>query len=50
VHQLFEALSPDRRASLAKDLRGLLQRLDRGNGRGLVVPGEYLELIVERSS
>jgi SAM-dependent methyltransferase len=48
VHQLFEALAPERRSALVEDLRGLLQRFDRGSGKGLVVPGEYLEVVVER--
>ena len=49
VHQLFQALPADRQASLVAELRGLLARLDRGDGHGLVVPGEYLEIVLEKA-
>ena len=48
VHKAFAALDADRQASLEIDLLALLRRLDRGDERGMVVPGEYLETVITR--
>jgi SAM-dependent methyltransferase len=48
THGAFEALDPPRRDEFARALEDLLGRHDRGGGRGLVVPAEYLEVVVER--
>ncbi len=46
LRQTFAALDAERQENLVQDLRGLLREFDRGQGRGLVVPGEYLETVV----
>lgn len=46
VHKAFQALEPEGRARLEEGLLELLTRLDRGEGRGLVVPSEYLEVVI----
>lgn len=48
VHKAFAALG-DNGAALEEDLRHLLARFDRGGGAALVVPGEYLEIVIERA-
>ena len=35
-------------AEMERDLTALLTSLDRGGGRSLVVPGEYLEVVVTK--
>lgn len=49
VHKTFGALDPERQEALAKDLIDLLNRFDIGEGNGLVVPSEYLEVVATRS-
>jgi hypothetical protein len=49
IHRAYGALPPDGQESLTADLIALLERHDRGNGRGLVVPAEYLEAVATRS-
>lgn len=49
VHKTFGALDPERQEALATDLIDLLNRLDIGEGNGLVVPSEYLEVVATRS-
>ena len=48
VNRAFLALDPPRQGELERDLLGLLARFDRGGQTGLVVPGEYLEVVVTR--
>jgi len=48
VHRAFAALEPAGQAALEGDIRALLERLDCGGGNGLVVPSEYLEVVVTR--
>jgi SAM-dependent methyltransferase len=48
THKAFAAIDEARRASLTADLVSLLQKYDRGGGRSLVVPGEYLEIVATR--
>jgi ubiquinone/menaquinone biosynthesis C-methylase UbiE len=47
THRAFAALDPAGQASLQSDILGLLTRLNRG-GETLVVPSEYLEVVVTR--
>jgi ubiquinone/menaquinone biosynthesis C-methylase UbiE len=47
VQKAFAALPPERQAALERELTALLERFDRGGGRGLVVAGEYLEAVIE---
>jgi hypothetical protein len=46
IHKAFAALDNAGRAALERDILELLERLDVGRGNGLVVPGEYLEVVV----
>jgi SAM-dependent methyltransferase len=48
VHKAFAALDAGRQAALEADLLVLLGRLNRGGEGSLVVPGEYLEIVVTR--
>lgn len=48
VHKAFAALDASRQDALAADLVDLLRRFDEGEGRGLLVRGEYLEIVVTR--
>ena len=48
TRQAFAALDPDRQKELAADLEQLLVRLDRKAGNALAVPGEYLEVVIEK--
>lgn len=46
VHLAFRALDPANQEELASDMRALLERHDRGAGRGLVAAAEYAEVVV----
>ena len=48
VHKAFEALDGPKRAALEADLLSLLRQSDEGGGAGLVVPGEYLEIVIRK--
>lgn len=48
VQKAFQALPADKAAELEQDLHALMDRMDRGNGNGLVIPSEYLEIVVVR--
>lgn len=48
VHRAFAALDHTRQRSLEADIVGLLQRLNVDGRRSLVVPGEYLEVVITR--
>ncbi len=48
VHQAFRVLSPADAAGFESDLTSLLNRLNRAGSRSLVVPGEYLEVVITR--
>jgi SAM-dependent methyltransferase len=48
VHKAFAALDAAGQVALEQALRALLARFDRGGGGALVVPGEYLEVVVTR--
>src|SRR5688572_20523498 len=51
THKAFAALAPDSaaQAGLAADITALLERLNVGGPRSLVVPGEYLEVVITKS-
>jgi SAM-dependent methyltransferase len=51
THKAFAALAPDSaaQARLAADITALLERLNVGGSRSLVVPGEYLEVVITKS-
>ena len=48
VHKAFAALPPDKGQALERDLTELLDGLNRGGSGSLVVPSEYLEVVVTR--
>jgi ubiquinone/menaquinone biosynthesis C-methylase UbiE len=48
VHKAFAALSPDAGRALEQDMLQLLERLNTAGPDSLVVPGEYLEVVVTR--
>ena len=48
THKAFAALDSAKAAEMERDLTALLTSLDRGGGRSLVVPGEYLEVVVTK--
>ena len=51
THKAFAALATDARAqdALAADITALLERLNVGGPRSLVVPGEYLEVVITKA-
>ena len=48
THKAFGALDAAGQKSLASDIERLLLEFDVGGGLSLVVPGEYLEIVIER--
>jgi ubiquinone/menaquinone biosynthesis C-methylase UbiE len=48
VRKAFEALEPSARDALRRDLLALLARFDRAQDGTLVVPSEYLEVVITR--
>ena len=48
VHKAFAALPAEQGAALERDLTELLERLNRAGAGSLVVPSEYLEVVVTR--
>jgi SAM-dependent methyltransferase len=48
VHKAFAALDDAGKAGLEADMLALLRESDRGGAAGLVVPGEYLEVVITR--
>jgi hypothetical protein len=48
VHKAFAALPAEGAAALEADMTELLDSLDEGGPGGLVVPSEYLEIVIVR--
>lgn len=46
THKVYAALDPARQASLTEDITALLERLNVGGPNSLVVPSEYLEIVI----
>lgn len=46
THKAFGALDAAGQAALQRDITALLEELDIGGGRGLVVPSEYAEVVI----
>lgn len=46
THKVYAALDPARQARLTEDITALLERLNVGGPNSLVVPGEYLEVVI----
>jgi len=48
THRLYGALDSEQQARLSASITELLERLNTGGPRSLVVPGEYLEVVITR--
>jgi hypothetical protein len=48
VHKAFAALPADKTAALTRDLTDTLHKMNRGGSSALVVPSEYLEVVITR--
>ena len=48
THKAYAALDPKRQARLTADITALLERRNVGGPNSLVVPGEYLEVVITR--
>jgi len=48
THKAFAALDPVRQEALAQDITALLDRLNTAGAAALVVPGEYLEVVITK--
>lgn len=48
MHKAFAALPADQAMVLERDLTELLNSLDQGGAGSLVVPSEYLEIVITR--
>jgi SAM-dependent methyltransferase len=48
THKAYAALDPSRQAHLTADIIALLERLNVGGANSLVVPGEYLEVVITK--
>lgn len=48
THKVYASLDAGRQAALTADITALLERLNMGGPHSLVVPGEYLEVVVTK--
>jgi hypothetical protein len=48
THKAFAGLDPARQEALAQDITALLNRLNTAGPASLVVPGEYLEVVITK--
>ena len=48
THKLYAALDSERQVRLSASIAELLERLNTGGPRSLVVPGEYLEVVITK--
>jgi ubiquinone/menaquinone biosynthesis C-methylase UbiE len=48
THKAYAALDPERQTRLTEDITALLERLNVGGPGSLVVPAEYLEIVITR--
>ena len=48
THKAFAALDPARQKALAADITALLERLNIGGSDSLIVPAEYLEVVITK--
>ena len=49
VHKAFASLPPDKASALERDMTALLGELNLGGSGSLIVPSEYLEIVVTRA-
>ena len=48
VHKAFAALKPEQQVALEGDMMELMQRLNRSGDRTLVLPSDYLEVVISK--
>jgi ubiquinone/menaquinone biosynthesis C-methylase UbiE len=48
THKAYAALDPSRQVRLTEDVTALLERVNAGGSSSLVVPGEYLEVVITK--
>jgi ubiquinone/menaquinone biosynthesis C-methylase UbiE len=48
TNRAFAALDAEKGAALQADIMGLLEQMNRGGGETLIIPGEYLEVVVTK--
>jgi hypothetical protein len=48
VHKTFGALEPAAQSALQRDLVGLIEQFNRSGDGTMVVPAEYLEIVITR--
>ncbi|MFZ5556434.1 MAG: hypothetical protein ACOZDY_06900 [Pseudomonadota bacterium] len=48
THRAFAALEAPNQEQLARDITTLLEEMNVGGAASLVVPGEYLEVVIEK--
>ncbi len=49
IHKAYAALSPEAQPAFTEDLRALIASFNRSGDETVVVPGEYLEIVVTRA-
>ncbi len=49
IHRAFQGLDAAGPRALVQELTDLIQRFDRSGGAAMVVPSEYLEVVIERA-
>ncbi len=49
THKAFAALDADKQAALEADLIAVLERMNRGGSETLIIPSEYLEVVIHKS-
>jgi hypothetical protein len=48
MHKAFAALAPTQATALEQDIVALLNQLNQAGSRALVVPSDYLEMVIVR--
>jgi hypothetical protein len=48
MHKAFQAVGPERQDALAVDLLALVERFNRSGDGSVVLPGEYLEVVITK--
>ncbi len=48
MNKTFAALDADQQAAFAQDMLALMERGNRSKDRSLVLPSEYLEVVIDR--
>ena len=48
MHKAFAALEPEQQVALEGDMMELMQRLNRSGDQTLVLPSDYLEVVITK--